>query len=113
MSDYKVIPLSEVRPGDIAVCNGREFLVEFRGCQNQVRLGEWYVSATFAGDTLGFEFRRMVPREPREPRRFRVWVYVHPDGTYGGSFSSEFKARNYTRNGGTYFLADIVEVLEP
>ncbi len=65
MSDYTVIPLSEVMPGDIAVGNGREFPVEFRGGQNQVRLGEWYVSATFASDTLGFEFRRPVPREPR------------------------------------------------
>jgi hypothetical protein len=67
MSEYTVIPLSEVRPGDIAVCNGREFpVIEDEGqlfCD--LFAGGNYL-LTWAGYyILGFEFRRPIPREPR------------------------------------------------
>lgn len=120
MNDYTVIPLSDVRPGDIAVCNGREFRVEEYDPETKpwkitIGIEYFYSNEDEYFRALGFEFRRPVPREPR---RLEIYarVDVH-DATEGGPYYS----LSFVNMGdalrqfepGTQFTGTLVEVLEP
>ena len=119
MNEYTVVPLDQVRPGDVAVIpgsglefkvthvwndmNGRVSLLATCGGSITVTRGEAHI--------LNFEFRRAIPREPRT---FRRCVVLNRDGNYDTSYSieNEVPAGHYAKNiGGTYFLADITEVM--
>ena len=65
---WEEIQIEDVKPGDVARCNGREFPVEGSVC------ADWYVrlEANYAPinlnpifEKLGFTFHRKVKREPR------------------------------------------------
>lgn len=117
MSEYTVVPLSDVRPGDVAVCNGREFPVILFCVEPNVDSwavvieGKRYPEQFRLFESLGFEFRRPVPREPRT---FRRWVALNRDRCLSGIFDDEKRVSEHAEDiQGTYFLADITEVMEP
>lgn len=61
------IKIEDVKPGDVARCNGREFpVVEDGGCTLcDVHTGGRYLLSWYGFSSLGFTFWRKVKREPR------------------------------------------------
>lgn len=111
-SEYTVVPLDQVRPGDVAVCNGREFpVIEYKSGDGWALelLGRAQWVAPWDGfDALGFEFRRPVPREPWKSQQL---VGVAPSGVITEPRYAKDGNGNVSP-GYRIFLADITEVME-
>lgn len=91
-TDFVQVPIEDVKPGDVARCNGREFPVMPTGEDSRrkwyVNLGS-YMMANYDASTinaLGFTFHRKVKREPRK-LELRAQVVVH-DAIEGGPYYS-------------------------
>ena len=67
---WEEIRIEDVKPGDVARCNGREFPVDtpfapYWKWQVQVASGNTFGHGWDGWESLGFTFHRKVKREPR------------------------------------------------
>lgn len=114
---WEEIKVEDVQPGDVARCNGREFMVmeTHEGSRRK-----WYfaIGAYHIADydkttinALGFTFWRRVIREPRT-LKLRAQVQVHDDVEGGPFYSLEFVNMDISKfEHGTRFEGTLTEVL--